>query len=148
VVGSQIDTLIHNISLCHNSCYKYSNGSCKPILDIYISRSFQWYKELLNPMILAHSNRSLKIWKSIETLTPKVETHLGMSRLIPSRFPTFLGVWMWLLGCILDLHLFMPLVLVMSPRLGLWHHLFPTIYLPLYLIFLHWSVKINMWVFF
>jgi hypothetical protein len=34
VVGSQIGTLIPNLSSSHNLCYKYSNGSCEPILDI------------------------------------------------------------------------------------------------------------------
>jgi hypothetical protein len=29
---------------CHNLCCKYLNGSCEPILDIYVSRDFQRYK--------------------------------------------------------------------------------------------------------
>jgi hypothetical protein len=45
VVRSQIGSLTPNLSFGHNLCFKYSNGSCKPILDIYISRNFQWYKE-------------------------------------------------------------------------------------------------------
>jgi len=32
--GSQIGTLTPNPSFGHNLCFKYSNGSCKPILDI------------------------------------------------------------------------------------------------------------------
>jgi hypothetical protein len=28
----------------------YPNGSCKPILDTYIPRAFQKFKELFNPM--------------------------------------------------------------------------------------------------
>jgi hypothetical protein len=34
MVGSQIGNLIPNLSFGHNLCFKYQNGSCKPILDI------------------------------------------------------------------------------------------------------------------
>jgi len=40
VVGSQTTSLIRDLSFCHNLCYKCSNGSCKPILDIYTSIAF------------------------------------------------------------------------------------------------------------
>jgi len=40
---SQINTLIPDPSFGHNLCFKYSNESCEPILDIYVSRFFQWY---------------------------------------------------------------------------------------------------------
>jgi hypothetical protein len=50
VVGSQIDTLTLNLSFGHNLCYKYLNGSYEPILNIYILRYFQWYKEVFNLM--------------------------------------------------------------------------------------------------
>jgi hypothetical protein len=50
VVGSQINILIPNPSLSHNLCFKYSNGPCDFILDIYVSKKFQWYKDVLNPM--------------------------------------------------------------------------------------------------
>ncbi len=46
VVGSQIDILIPDLSFGYNLCYKYSNVSSKPISNIYMSRIFQWYKEL------------------------------------------------------------------------------------------------------
>jgi len=45
MIGSQIDILTPGPSFDHNFCFKYSNGSCEPILDIYVSRSLQWYKE-------------------------------------------------------------------------------------------------------
>jgi hypothetical protein len=48
VVGSQIGTLTPNPSFSHNLCFKYPNGSCELILDIYVPRNFQWYKELFN----------------------------------------------------------------------------------------------------
>jgi len=41
VVGGQIDNLTINISFSHNLCCKYSNGSCDPILDIYVLRTFE-----------------------------------------------------------------------------------------------------------
>jgi len=43
---SQINTLILDPSFGHNLCFKYSNESCEPILDIHVSRSFQWYKKI------------------------------------------------------------------------------------------------------
>ncbi len=48
VVGSQITNLIPDLSFGHNLCLKCPNGSCKPILDIYVPRNFQWYKKFLN----------------------------------------------------------------------------------------------------
>jgi hypothetical protein len=50
MVRNQIDTLTPNPPFGHKLCYKYLNGSCKPILDIYGLITFQWYKEVLNPM--------------------------------------------------------------------------------------------------
>jgi hypothetical protein len=44
VIGSQIANLTHDFSFGHNLCFKCSNGSCEPILDIYVSIAFQWYK--------------------------------------------------------------------------------------------------------
>jgi len=68
VVGSQIGS-----SFGHNLCFKYSNGIYELILDIYIPRTFQWYKELFNPMSFDPCNCFMKIWKSIETIIPKWE---------------------------------------------------------------------------
>jgi hypothetical protein len=48
VVGSQTVSLIPDPSFAHNLGCKCPNGSCKAILDIYTSRTFQWYKEHLN----------------------------------------------------------------------------------------------------
>ncbi len=45
MVQNQIDTLTLDLSFGHNLCFKYSNGSCEPILNIRISRTFQWYKK-------------------------------------------------------------------------------------------------------
>jgi hypothetical protein len=110
VIRSQIGTLIPNLSFSHNLCYMYSNGSCEPILDIYVSRAFQQYKNFFNPMSFDSPNCSMKVWKSIGTLTPKVGVHLGVCGLIPSHFLTFLEVWMWLSSCNFGSHLSMPLL--------------------------------------
>jgi hypothetical protein len=93
VVGSQTNNLIPNPSFGHNLCLKCPNGSCKPTLDIYVPRDFQWYKELINPMGFDTCNCSLKIWKSIETPTPKMGAHLGVWVFIPSHSPALLGAW-------------------------------------------------------
>jgi hypothetical protein len=85
MVESQINTLIPDPYFGHNLCYKYSNGSCKPNLDIYVFKKFQLYKEVLNPMSFDPSNHFLKIQDSIGTLTPKVGIHLGVCGLIPSH---------------------------------------------------------------
>jgi hypothetical protein len=44
MVESQIGNLTPGPSFGHNLCFKHSNGSCKPISDIYVPRYFQWYK--------------------------------------------------------------------------------------------------------
>jgi hypothetical protein len=48
MVESQIGSLIPDLSFGHNLCFKYVNGSCEPILNIYVTRSFQWYREIFN----------------------------------------------------------------------------------------------------
>ncbi len=78
VVGSQTANLIPNLFFCHNLCYKCPNGSWKPILDIYTSIAFQWYKELFNARCFDLYNCFLKVWKSIETPTPTMGAHLGV----------------------------------------------------------------------
>jgi hypothetical protein len=39
---SQIGNLTPDPSFGHNLCFKYPNGLCEPILNIYIPRAFQW----------------------------------------------------------------------------------------------------------
>ncbi len=47
VVGSQTTNLAPGLSFGHNLCLWCLNGSREPILDIYVSISFQWYKGIL-----------------------------------------------------------------------------------------------------
>ncbi len=102
VVGNQIGNLSLDPSFGHNLCLKCPNGSCEPILDIYVQRDFQWYKEIFNTMGFDPCNRSLKIWKSTGTPTPKVRVPLGVWRFILSHSPT-------LPGFTLGPHLYKPL---------------------------------------
>jgi hypothetical protein len=78
VVGSQTTNLTLGFSFGHNLCFRCSNGSCKPILDIYVSISLQSHKKIFKPMGFDPCNRPQKIWKSIGTPTPKLGVHLGV----------------------------------------------------------------------
>ncbi len=64
VVGSQIGSLTPDPSFGHSLCFKYSNGSCEPILDIYVLRTFQRFKVFFNPINFDPWNRPLKIRES------------------------------------------------------------------------------------
>jgi hypothetical protein len=72
MVGGQIGNLTPDPSFDHNLCFNFPNGSCEPILNIYIPRAFQWYKNFFNPMTFDPCNCPLKSWESQWTLTHKV----------------------------------------------------------------------------
>ncbi len=117
--GSQIDNLTTGLSFGHNLCFRCPNGWCEPILDIYVSIDFQWYKKLFNPLGFDPCNCSLNIWEFTGTLILKVGVPLGVWRLIPSHslalseargMTPMLSFWPATLQ---------PLTLVVSPRLGL-----------------------------
>ncbi len=111
MVGSQIGILTPDLSFGHNLCFKNSNGSCEPILDIYVP-SFQWCKELFNSMSFDPCNRPLEIRESIGTLILKVRVH----SLTLSYTPV-------IMKCDSQAHSWptplQALALVTSPRLGL-----------------------------
>jgi hypothetical protein len=65
VVGSQIASLIPDLSFDHNLCFRCPNGWCEPILDIYVSIDFQWHEELFKAMGFDPCNCALKIQESI-----------------------------------------------------------------------------------
>ncbi len=92
-VQSQIVNLILDLSFGHNLCFKYANESYETILDIYVSRAFQWYNENFNPMSFDPSNRFSNIQKSIRTPTPKVGAHMGVCEFILSHSPTLQWAW-------------------------------------------------------
>jgi hypothetical protein len=121
MVRSQIGSLIPDLSFGNNLCSKYPNGSCEPILNILVPRSFRWYKKLFNIMSFDPCNRPLKIWESIGIPTPRVRAHLGVWGFIPSHFPTFPRAWNLIPGLYFWLTPLQALALVTSPRLGLRH---------------------------
>jgi hypothetical protein len=75
----------------HNLCFRCPNGSCEPILDIYILITFQWYKKLFKLMGFDSYNRPLKIRDSIGTPIPKMGVHLGVWGFMPSHSFALLG---------------------------------------------------------
>ncbi len=133
VVGTN---LILSPSFDHKLCFKYPNGSCDPILNIYVSRTFRWYKKLFNLMSFDSCNCFLKIQKSIKILILEVGAHLGVCGFIPSHSPTFPGTW----NVNPKLHSWhaplQALVLVMSPKLKL-----QQIPLPRKAILVNWSLE-------
>jgi hypothetical protein len=101
--------LTFDLSFGHNLCFKYSNGSCESILDIYVLRYFQWYKKLFNSMSFDPCNCPLKIRESIGTPIPKVGAHLGVWGFIPSHSLTLLRICNVIPRLTLGPHLCKPL---------------------------------------
>jgi hypothetical protein len=124
MIGSQIANLTPGPSFGHNLCLKCSNGSCQPILNIYVLRTFQWYKELFNPLSFDLCDCFQKIQESTRTPTPKVEAPLGMWVFISSHSPTLLGACSMTFGLLFWLGTLQAFALVASPRVGLrqWFH--------------------------
>jgi hypothetical protein len=80
VVGSQTANLTPDFSFGHNLCYKCPNGQCEPILDIYTSIAFQWYKKLFKEMGFDPCNRALKIRESFWDSNSQHKSSLGSVR--------------------------------------------------------------------
>jgi hypothetical protein len=114
VVGSQIVNLTPNLSFGHKLCCRCPKGSWEPILDIYTSVAFQWYKEIFRARGFDFCNHSLKFQESTGTPTPKMGVHLGVWVFIFTLSHT-LGLFSWPA-------LLRTLALVVSPRLGLRHY--------------------------
>jgi hypothetical protein len=91
VVGSQIANLTLDLSFGHNLCFRCPNGSCEPILDIYVSINFQWYEDFFKPLGFDPCNHSLHIRESTETPTPNMGVHLGVWGFFPSHSFALLG---------------------------------------------------------
>jgi len=85
VVGSQIDYLTLGPSFGHNLCFRCLNEHYEPILDIYVSRAFQWYEERHKPLSFNPSNCSLKFRESTGTPSLKVGVALGVWVFTPSH---------------------------------------------------------------
>jgi len=67
VIGSQTGNLTPGLSFDHNLCCRCLNGSCEAIFDIYTSRPFQQYKELLKARCFDLWNWALKLRESRRT---------------------------------------------------------------------------------
>ncbi len=76
--GSSTGRLTPGPSFAHNLYFRCSNAQCEPILDIYVSRSFQRYQERNNPLRFDPSTRTLKFRESTGTPSPKMGIALGV----------------------------------------------------------------------
>jgi hypothetical protein len=114
VIESQVDTLTLTLFFCHGLCFKYSNGSCKPIFDIYVSKYFEWYKEIFNPMSF---DPWIPFWKFGSPPRPQ----LPRCKFIPSL--SYIP-WMWnvILGLPYRPTPLQTLALVTSPMLRSWQY--------------------------
>jgi hypothetical protein len=121
MVGNQTANLIPDPSFDHKLWFRCPNGSCEPILDTYVPRAFQQYRELLKLLSLGPCNHPLKIQESTGISSPKVGVTLGVWGFIPSHFPTFPGACGVTPRLSLSSQSCKPFALVASPRLGLWH---------------------------
>jgi hypothetical protein len=118
LVGSQIGSLTLDPSFGHNLCFRCPNEQCEPILDIYVPRAFQWYKERHKPLSFDPSTRSLKFRESTGIPSLKVGVALGVWWL-PHTLLHSRESLMWLPGFPWPAPLQPPFTLVTSPKLGL-----------------------------
>jgi hypothetical protein len=123
VVGSQTANLIPNFSFGHNLCFRCPNGQCKPILNIYASIDFQWYKEHFKARSFDPLNCAMKIRKSFWDSNSQhgsplvsVKVHSFTLFALPRTCEVTPGSPSWPAT-------FQPLALVTNPRLGLWQKL-------------------------
>jgi hypothetical protein len=125
VVGSHTTNLTPGLSFDHNLCFRCPNGQCEPILDIYISIAFQWYKKIFHLMGFDPWNCALKFLKSIWDSDSHNGRSLGRVRVhsltlfaLPRACDVTPGSPFWPTTL-------QPLALVTSPRLGLQHYVSP-----------------------
>jgi hypothetical protein len=67
VVGSQTASLTSALSFAYNLGWRCPNDQCEAILDIYVSRPFQWHQEHLNARCFGPCCRTLEIQESRRT---------------------------------------------------------------------------------
>jgi hypothetical protein len=108
LVWSQIGSLTPDPSFGHNLCFKCPNEQWEPILDIYVPRAFQWYKERHKPLSFDPWNCSLRFRESTRTPSLKVGVALVVWMFIPSHSLTLPHIFlhsreyvMWLPGFLL-----------------------------------------------
>jgi hypothetical protein len=121
LVGNQTGNLTPGPSFGHNLCFRCPNEQYEPILNIYILKDFQWYKERHKPLSFDPWNYSMKFRESTRIPSPKGGVALGVWGFTPSHFPTLSGVCDVTFGFSLGPHPCNPFALVASPKLGLRH---------------------------
>ncbi len=115
MVKNQIGNLTPGPSFGHNLCFNYSNGSCEPILNMHIPKSFQWYKELFNPMGFNPLTILWKFGSPSGFQLPKWELTWECGGSFPHILLHSSKHEMWLPCFTFGLHLCKPLF-------WLWHH--------------------------
>jgi hypothetical protein len=108
VVGSQIANLTPDPSFDHNLCFRCPNGSCEHILDIYIPRAFQWYRNASIQWVLTPTNALWKFGSSHGLQLPKWEFPWECEGSFPHILLHSREYEMWLLGFLLALILASP----------------------------------------
>jgi len=88
VVGSQIVSLIFDLSFTHNLGCRCPNGSCEAILDIYTPRPFQWYKAHPNARCFDPCNRALSSGVPEDSKFPLLGMWVSSSHLTQSGVAT------------------------------------------------------------
>jgi len=122
MVKSQIHNLISNLSFGHNLFLRYPNGSCEPILNIYVLKNFPCYKKLFNPMSFDPYNRSFKIWSvHLDSNSQSGNSFGSVEGSFPHIFLHSRKHEMWLPGFTLSPRTFVSPYLCHDPRLGLQH---------------------------
>ncbi len=118
----QTTNLTPSLAFGHNLCFRCPNEQYKPILDIYIPRDFQWYKECHKQLSFNPWNRFLKFQESIWDSNSHHGSSLGSVKVDSLTLFAFPG------ACYVTPRFhswpatLQPFALVASPRLGLRQH--------------------------
>ncbi len=120
-VGSQTANLTLGLSFGHNLCYRCSNEQCKPILDIYTSIVFQWYKKLFKARSFDPYNHALEIRESIRDSNSQHGSSLVSVRVHSLTLFALSGACEVTIGSPSWPRTLQPIALVTSPSLGLRH---------------------------
>ncbi len=114
VVKSQIGTLTFGLSFGHNLCLVYSNETCKPILDIHVSRAFQTFQfNEFWPLQSLFENLEIQWDSNSQNGSP-----LGSVRVHSFTLLQSLKAWNVTFGLHSQLAPLQALALIASPRLG------------------------------
>ncbi len=112
MVRNQIANLIFDPSFDHNLCFKYSNGMCEPIFDIYVFKKFQWSNGIRKSSIQWVLTLTIVFWKFESPLGLQLPKWEPTWECVGSFPHTFLHSWkheMWLPNFTLGLYLYKPL---------------------------------------